>query len=135
LAARVDRLLTAAVAGDPHVTLNVKASELLADAPAVAAAISKALERAGPGITVQLRVSQTLSAGALGDELLNALANPDPNVRIASAPGESGKESVARLLVDIDAFFGAERNSGDSVSHLHGHKFGVHQHLHSEPPA
>ena len=85
LAARVDRLLTAAVAGDPHVTLNVKASELLADAPAVAAAIRKALERAGPGIAVQLRVSQTLSAGALGDELLNALANPDPNVRIAAA--------------------------------------------------
>ena len=85
LAARVDRLLTAALAGDQHVTLNVKASELLADAPAVAAAIGGVLEKAGPGITVQWRVSQTLKSAGLGDELLNALANPDPTVRIAAA--------------------------------------------------
>jgi HEAT repeat protein len=85
LAGRVDRLLTAALAGDQHVTLNLKASELLADAPAVAAAVSGAIRKAGPGIGVQVRVSQTLKAGGLDAELLNALANPDPTVRLAAA--------------------------------------------------
>jgi hypothetical protein len=85
LAARVDRLLTAALAGDPHVTLNIKASELLGDSSAVAAAIGGVLEKAGPSITVHLRVSQTLKSAGLGDELLNALAHPDPTVRIAAA--------------------------------------------------
>jgi HEAT repeat protein len=78
-------MLTAAIGGDSHVTLNVKAAELLADAGAVAPAISAVLERAGPGLEPQLRVSQTLRSAGLVDDLLNALANPDPNVRIAAA--------------------------------------------------
>jgi HEAT repeat protein len=85
LAARVERLLTAALGGDAHVILDIKAPELLADAGSVAPAISGVLEGAGPGLALQLRLSQTLrSAGLVGD-LLNALANPDPNVRIAAA--------------------------------------------------
>jgi HEAT repeat protein len=78
-------MLTAAIGGDSHVTLNVKATELLADAGAVAPAISAVLERAGSGLEPQLRLSQTLRSAGLVDELLNALANPDPNVRIAAA--------------------------------------------------
>ncbi|MEA2644666.1 MAG: hypothetical protein QOG08_1692 [Chloroflexota bacterium] len=78
-------MLTAAIAGDGHVTLNVKAAELLADAGSVAPAISAVLERAGPGLGPQLRLSQTLRSAGLVDELLNALANPDPTVRIAAA--------------------------------------------------
>jgi HEAT repeat protein len=78
-------MLTAAIGGDSHVTLNVKASELLADAVAVAPAISAVLERAGTGLEPQLRLSQTLRSAGLVDDLLNALANPDPNVRIAAA--------------------------------------------------
>jgi HEAT repeat protein len=78
-------MLTAAIGGDSHVTLNVKATELLADAGAVAPAISAVLERAGSGLDPQLRLSQTLRSAGLVDDLLNALANPDPNVRIAAA--------------------------------------------------
>ena len=85
LAARVERLLTAALGGDPHVNLNVRAPELLADAASVAPAINAVLERAGPGLVPQLRLSQTLRSAGLADELLNALTNPDPNVRIAAA--------------------------------------------------
>ena len=85
LAARVERMLTAALGGDSHVTLNVKASELLADARVVAPAISRVLARTGPGLTPQLRLSLTLRSAGLVEDLLNALANPDPNVRIAAA--------------------------------------------------
>lgn len=77
--------MTAAVGGDPHVSLNVKAAELLGEAGAVAPAISDVLDRAGPGLAPQLRLSQTLRSAGLVDDLLNALANPDPNVRIAAA--------------------------------------------------
>jgi hypothetical protein len=85
LAARVDRILTAALAGEPHVTLNMKASELLADSGSVATAISEVLERTGPGLMVQRRVDQALKPTGLGDDLLNALVDPDPNVRVAAA--------------------------------------------------
>jgi HEAT repeat protein len=85
LAARVDRILTSAIGGDRHVALNVKAAELLAEAGAVAPAISAVVERAGSGLEPQLRLSQTLRSAGLVDDLLNALANPDPNVRIAAA--------------------------------------------------
>jgi HEAT repeat protein len=85
LAARVERLLTAALGGDPHVNLNVKAPELLADAGSVALAISGVLESAGPGLSPQLRLTQTLRTAGLVDELLNALVSPDPDVRIAAA--------------------------------------------------
>ena len=85
LAARVERLLTAALGGDPHVNLNFKAPELLADAGSVAPAISAVLERAGPGLAPQLRLSRALRSAGLVEDLLNALANPDPNVRIVGA--------------------------------------------------
>ena len=85
MAARVERILTAAVAGEPHVSLNMKASELLAEADQVAEAISAVLERAGPGMIGQLRVTQALKPTGLGDELLNSLVDPDPNIRIAAA--------------------------------------------------
>jgi HEAT repeat protein len=85
LAARVDRVLSAALAGEPHVTLNVKASELIADAGPVAAAINVIFERAGPGIMVQWRVTQALKPDGLETELLNSLVDRDPKVRIAAA--------------------------------------------------
>jgi HEAT repeat protein len=85
LAARVDRILTSALEGDAHVTLNIKASELLADAAAVASAVSGVLERAGPGLVTQWRVMQTLKATGLDAELVNSLVDRDPNVRIAAA--------------------------------------------------
>lgn len=85
LAARVDRILSAALAGEPHVSLNIKASELLADSVPVATAITGVLERAGPGIMSHLRVAQALKPTGLDGELLNSLVDPDPKVRIAAA--------------------------------------------------
>jgi HEAT repeat protein len=85
LAARVERLLTAALGGDPHVNLNVKAAELLDDAGSVVPAITGVLERAGPGLGPQLRLAQTLRAAGLVDDLLNALTSRDTKVRVAAA--------------------------------------------------
>jgi HEAT repeat protein len=85
LATRVERLLAAALGGDRHVTLNVKASELLADAKAVAPAISEAFALAGPGLSPQLRLQQTLRTAGVVDDLVNALVSADPDVRIAAA--------------------------------------------------
>jgi HEAT repeats len=84
LAARVDRILSSALAGDAHTTLNVKAAELLADAGPVAAAISDLFERGGPALIGRWRVAQALKPTGVGDELLNSLVDPDPNVRIAA---------------------------------------------------
>jgi HEAT repeat protein len=81
----VDRVLSAALAGEPHVSLNIKASELLADAGPVSDAISGLLERAGPGIIGHLRVTQALRPSGLDSDLLNALTDPDPKIRIAAA--------------------------------------------------
>lgn len=85
LAARVERVLSAALAGEPHVALNVKASELLAESGPVSAAVRSLLERAGPGITGHWRVTQTLTPTGLDVELLNLLVDPEPNVRIGAA--------------------------------------------------
>ena len=85
LAARVDRVLSAALAGEPHVTLNVKASELLGEAGPVASAINAVLERAGPGIMGHWLVAQALRPNGLDSELLNSLVDPDPKVRIGAA--------------------------------------------------
>lgn len=85
LAARVERVLTAALEGDSHVTLNVKASELLADAGPVASAVTDVLQKAGHGVLIQWRLAQALKPAGLSDEILNALVAPDPKVRIAAA--------------------------------------------------
>jgi hypothetical protein len=85
LAARVDRILTAAIAGEAHVTLNVKAAELLADSGPVASAINGVLEKADPGLTTQWRVIQALKPTGLDAELLNSLVHRDHNVRMAAA--------------------------------------------------
>ncbi len=85
LAARVDRVLSAAIAGDPHVAVNAKASELIADAGPVGSVITAAFERAGPGLTGQMRLTQAFKANGLDRELLNSLVSLDPDVRIAAA--------------------------------------------------
>ncbi|MDQ6879540.1 MAG: HEAT repeat domain-containing protein [Candidatus Dormibacteraeota bacterium] len=84
LGVRVDRVLSAAIAGEPHVALNVKVSELLAD-DTVASTIRSFLERSGPGIMAHWRVLQALQATGLDSDLLNSLVDPDPKVRIAAA--------------------------------------------------
>ena len=71
--------------GDPRVTLDVKASEMLAEAESVARVISAALERAGAGLAAQLTVTNAFLRSGLEVDLLNSLADPDPRIRIAGA--------------------------------------------------
>jgi HEAT repeat protein len=84
LAARIDRVLTAAIAGDRAVSLNAKASELIAEAVPVAAVIGAAFDRAGSGLTGHLRVTQAFRTVGLDTDLVNLLVSPDPDTRIAA---------------------------------------------------
>jgi HEAT repeat protein len=84
LASRVERVLDTAVAGEPGVTLNVKASDLLAEAGPVAEVISHAFDRA-PDLTGHLRVTRAFSSSGLDAELVNSLVSLDPDIRIAAA--------------------------------------------------
>jgi HEAT repeat protein len=85
LTSKIDRVLTTALGGDPRVTLDVKASEVLAEAEAVAQLVSSALERAGSGMAAQLTITRTFRRSGLEEALIDSLANPDPQVRIAGA--------------------------------------------------
>jgi len=85
LASKIDRVLTTALGGDPRVTLDVKVTEMLADADSVALVISASLERAGTGLAAQLKVTETFRRSGLETDLVNSLGDPDPGVRIAGA--------------------------------------------------
>jgi HEAT repeat protein len=85
LAAKIDRALATALGGDPRVVLDVKLSELLAEAEPVAGVICAALDRAGTGLSAQLAVTQTFRRSGLQTGLLDSLVSPDPAVRIAGA--------------------------------------------------
>jgi HEAT repeat protein len=85
LAAQIERVLNAALAGEPQVVLNVSAAELLAEPYKVGAVIVAALEQAGPGLTGQWRITEPFRRSGLDDELLNSLVNPNPLTRAAAA--------------------------------------------------
>jgi HEAT repeats len=84
LASRVERVLSTALAGEPRTTLNVKASELLAEAGPVAEVIGAAFDQASD-LAGHLRVSGTFSSSGLDAELVNSLVSHDPDIRIAAA--------------------------------------------------
>jgi hypothetical protein len=85
LAARIERVLNAALTGESHVVLNVTAGELLAEPEPVASAISAALDIAGFGLTGQWRITELFRRTGLTDELLNSLVNPNPITRASAA--------------------------------------------------
>ena len=85
LAAQVERVLNAALTGEPHVVLNVTSAEMLAEPEPVGAAIGAALDRAGPGLTGQWRITEPFRNSGLSDELLNSLVSPNPVTRAAAA--------------------------------------------------
>jgi len=85
LASKIDRVLATALGGDPRVTLDVKASEMLADPESVAQVISAALERAGTGLAAQLTITEAFRRSGLEADLVNSLADPSPGVRMAGA--------------------------------------------------
>jgi HEAT repeat protein len=85
LTSKIDRVLTTSLGGDPRVTLDVKLSELLAEADAVAQLVSSSLDRAGSGLAAQLTITRTFRRSGLEEALIDSLADPDPRVRIAGA--------------------------------------------------
>jgi HEAT repeat protein len=85
LAARIERVLNAALTGEPHVVLNVTAAELLAEPEPVASAISAALDAGGFGLTGQWRITELFRRTGLADQLLNSLVNPNPITRASAA--------------------------------------------------
>jgi len=85
LAARIERVLNAALAGEPQVALNVTAPDLLNEPDQVGSVISSALDRAGSGLTGQWRISEVFRRAGRTDDLLNSLVSPNPATRAAAA--------------------------------------------------
>ena len=85
LAARIERVLNAAIAGEPDVVLNVSAPEVLAEPGPIGAVISAALDRAGPGLSGQWRITAPFRRSGLSDELFNSLVSSDPEIRASAA--------------------------------------------------
>ena len=85
LAGRVDKVLDSLLEGQPGVSLNVTASELLAEPGPVAAVIAAALDRPGTNVTAHWRVHDLFRRSGLSEELFNSLASPNPVTRSAAA--------------------------------------------------
>ncbi|HXN78622.1 MAG TPA: HEAT repeat domain-containing protein [Candidatus Dormibacteraeota bacterium] len=85
LATQIERVLNAALAGEPHVVLNVTSAEVLAEPYKVGAVVVAALEQAGPGLSGQWRVTEPFRRSGLSDQLLNSLVSPNPLTRAAAA--------------------------------------------------
>ena len=82
---RIERVLDAALAGHPEAALSANATELLAEAGPIATVINAAFDRAPPGVTGHLSVTQPFRSTGLDTQLVNSLVHPDPDVRIAAA--------------------------------------------------
>ena len=85
LGERVERVLNAALTGEPHVVLSATAEELIVEPDAIAKVITAALVTAGPGLTGQWRITQLFRNSGLGDELLNSLVSTNPITRASAA--------------------------------------------------
>jgi hypothetical protein len=85
LAARIERVLNAALAGEPQVVLNVTAAELLAEPDQVASVITAVMDRAGHGLTGAWRVTELFRRAGLSDELLNSLVSSNEVTRASAA--------------------------------------------------
>jgi HEAT repeat protein len=85
LAAQIERVLNAALTGEPQVVLNVSAAELLAEPYKVGTVIVAALAQAGPGVTGQWRITEPFRRSGLSEALLNSLVDPNPLTRAAAA--------------------------------------------------
>ena len=85
LASKLERVLNTVLGGDHRVVLDVKSSELLAEAEGVSQVITAALERAGPGLAIQTTLTQAFRRSGLDADLIDSLGSSDPAVRIAGA--------------------------------------------------
>jgi len=85
LAARIERVLNAALAREQQVVLNVTVADLLAEPEQVGSVIASTLDRAGPGLTGHWRVMELFRRSGRSAELVNALVSPNPATRAAAA--------------------------------------------------
>ena len=85
VAGRVDRVLNTALGGERAAVLNVTATELLAESVPVARTLESALDRPGVGVLGHLMVHDLIRRSKLYDDLVNALASPNPVTRVAAA--------------------------------------------------
>jgi HEAT repeat protein len=67
------------------VVLNATAAEILAEPAQVGAVIAAALDRAGPGLTGQWRVTEPFRRSGISAELINSLVSADPKTRASAA--------------------------------------------------
>jgi HEAT repeat protein len=85
LAARLERVLNAALNAEPGVVLNATAAEILNEPSQVGAVVAAVLDRAGPGLTGQRRIAEAFRRAGVSDELVNALVSPDAATRASAA--------------------------------------------------
>ena len=85
MAARVDRVLNTALAGERAAVLNVTAAEILSEPAAVAGVFEAVLGRPGMGVMSHWMTHELLRRSKLYDELVNSLASPNPLTRAGAA--------------------------------------------------
>ncbi len=85
VAARVERVLNTALAGERSAVLNLTAAEVLADALPVARVFQTALGRPGVGVIGHWNAHEMLRRSNLYEELLNSLQSSNPLTRAAAA--------------------------------------------------
>lgn len=65
--------------------LNATSAEVLAEPAQVGAVVAAALDRAGPGLTGQRRITETFRSSGVSGELINALVSSEPATRASAA--------------------------------------------------
>jgi HEAT repeat protein len=78
-------VLNTALAGERAAVLNATSAELLADPVAVAAVFEAALDRPGVGVLGHFMTHELLRRSRIHDDLIDALASPNPATRAAAA--------------------------------------------------
>jgi HEAT repeat protein len=85
LAARLERVLNAALNAEPGVVLNATSAEILNEPAQVGAGVAAALDRGGPGLTGQRRITEAFRRSGISDELVDALVSSNPVTRASAA--------------------------------------------------
>jgi hypothetical protein len=83
VAAQVNQALVSALTGQPA-DFKVTAKELLSNADSVAPAIAAVMHRRGLTLAQQFRVSRAVHRAGIDGQILDALASPDVQTRVAA---------------------------------------------------
>lgn len=85
VAGKLERALSAALAGDRSAVLSATSQEMLSEAEPVADAIERVLSRPDGGLHGYSRLHDLLRRSTVYDGLIDALQSQDPQTRIAAA--------------------------------------------------